>query len=280
MRVLERLLRVLEVLGEQQESVGVTQLSEQLGLPASTLHRLLGVLLQHGLVVQDVGSRRYRIGPGVLRLAKSYFLQNTLVSVAQPHLAALRTRVEETVFLTSLVGEDAICVATAESPRPLQFFMRVGQRMPYHAAASARSILAFQPRAEAERLVRREARERFTEATAVSVDDILRELQQVRRHGYAVCAEEMEVGVTALSAPVRDASNAVIASVTIVAPSVRFSAASRRAEALQMLLDASASISEALGHEAPTPVGHGGNGKLEATVPAGGATPRQSTRLS
>lgn len=253
MRAIERAFRLLDVLSEQEGSVGIIELSERVGLPPSTLHRLLGVLIDLGFAVQEPASRRYRLGPGVLRLAKGYLQQNTLIAAAQPYLMELRSRVQETVFLTALVGDDAICVATAESPRPLRFFMRVGQRMPYHAAASARAILAYRPLPERERLLRRDLPNRFTDVTPTSVEEVMRELDRIRAQGFAVCAEEMEVGVTALAAPVRDAAGEVIASVTIVAPTMRFSSATRREEGLAELRASAAAISSALGYQ---PAGH------------------------
>ncbi len=257
MRAIERTLRLLELLSEQPESMGVVQLGEQLHLPPSTLHRLLSVLVAHGYVVQDPGSRRYRLGSSVLRIAQSYLRQNTVLAAAQPLLARLRSATQETIFLTALVGDDAVCVATAESPRPLQFYMRVGQRMPYHAAASARAILAFRGAGEARRLLRGEALDRFTNATPRSVEDVLEELSLVRRQGYAVCEEEMEVGVTAVSAPVRDAAGEVVASVTVVAPSERLDGARLQA-ALAPLLVTSAQISHTLGYQDPQPETHHG----------------------
>lgn len=247
MRVVDRALRLLDVLAERGDSVGVTQLSEQLGVPASTLHRLLGVLVRHGLVVQETASRRYGLGPGVLRLAQSYLQGNLLVSAAQPFLASLRSRLQETVFLTALVGDDAICVASAESPRPLQFYMRIGQRMPYHAAASARAILAYRSPEEITRALGQEALERFTRATHTTAGEVRAELARVRAQGYAVCAEEMEVGITAVSAPVRDRSGTAIASVTVVAPSERLAGAQQSLAAAAVRATADA-ISEALGY--------------------------------
>lgn len=250
MRVVDRTLRLLELLAEQGDNVGVIQLSQQLALPASTLHRLLSVLAQHRLVVQEPVSRRYGLGPGVLGLAQSYLQGNLLVSSAQPFLASLRSRLQETVFLTALVGDDPICVATAESPRPLQFYMRVGQRMPCHAAASARAILAFRSPAEVARALGREALARFTRSTRTEASEVLAELGRVRERGYAVCAEEMEVGVTAVSAPVRDASGTVVASVTVVAPSERL-APPRQSAAVEAVRATADAIAEALGYRSP-----------------------------
>ncbi|MBI2756246.1 MAG: IclR family transcriptional regulator [Chloroflexi bacterium] len=249
LRIVERALDVLDALAEQPQSTGVIRLGEQLGLPGSSLHRLLGVLVEHGLATQDADTRRYRLGPRVMQLSQAYRRQNTLEAVAQPHLQDLRDGAQETVFLTQLVRHEAVCIATAESPRPLQFFMRPGQTMPYHAAASARVILAYRPAGEAERLLRGEPLDRYTSATRASIEELLADLPSIRAQGWAVCDEEMEVGVAALSAPIHDGEAEVTASVTIVAPAERLAPA-RRPAMLKLLLACASAISADLGYGA------------------------------
>ena len=247
MRVVDRTLQLLEALGEDASGVGVTKLAEQLRDAPSTVHRLLAVLVQHRLVIQDPDSKRYRLGPGVLRLGEAYLRQNSLISVAQPHLAAVRSRTSESVFLTEFVNGEAICVATAESPRQLRFFIRIGQRMPYHAAASAKAILAFRPPEEAEVLLRGEALQRFTQTTPTGMDEILAELDQVRQDGYAACDEDMEIDVVALAVPIRDATGETVGSLALVAPKHRLSGVARDA-AVTALREEAGEISSALGH--------------------------------
>ena len=265
-KVVDRTLQLLEALSADGSGAGVTRLAEELGDAPSTVHRLLAVLGRHRLVVQDPDSKRYRLGPGVLPLAESYLRHNTLIPVAQPHLADLRSRTLESVFLTEYVNGDAICVATAESPRQLRFFMHVGQRMPYHAAASARAILAFRPREEAEDHLRKEALERFTSMTPTTISEAMAELDKVRRDGFAACDQEMEDDVTALSVPIRNAIGATVASLSIVAPEQRL-AGDRRDAAVRLLRDEAEAISAALGYRQPDALGAG----AAAGAVAGGA---------
>lgn len=247
LKVVDRTLQLLEALSADGSGLGVTRLADMLGDAPSTVHRLLAVLTRHRMVIKDPESRRYRLGPGVLPLGEAYLRHNSLITVAQRYLDDLRSRTLESVFLTEYVNGDAICVATAESPRPLRFFMRVGQRMPYHAAASARAILAFRSSDEIERLLHREALERFTEMTPTTFQEALGELERVRQEKYAACDQEMEVGVTALSVPIRDATGDVIASLTIVAPQQRLSG-EHREPAINLLHEQADGISRSLGY--------------------------------
>jgi DNA-binding IclR family transcriptional regulator len=248
MRLVRRTLEALEVLGAHAEGLGVTRLGELLGEPPSSVHRLLAVLVATGYVTRD--ERRYRLGFKVLRLGQAYQRRNELVAVGKPHIGDLSARTLESVFLSELIGDDTICVASAESPRPLSFYMRLGERTPYHAASSARAILAFQPDAVQIRLMQQEQLERFTTRTPITVAEALAEVQRTAVRGYAICDQEMEYGITALSAPIRDAEGLVSASVTLVAPQDRLVGAHRETVAA-MLLTTAAAISTDLGHRTP-----------------------------
>ena len=166
MRLVSRTIDVLRLLAQTPDGVGVTKLAEQLGESPSTVHRLLAALLEHDYVAQT-DDRRYRLGVGVLGLAHAFQRQDRLVSMARPHLSKLATQTRESVFLAERIGDDVVCVASAESPRLVSFFLRLGQRTPYHAAASARAILAFQEPAEQRRLLEAEGFVPFTDKTPV-----------------------------------------------------------------------------------------------------------------
>jgi IclR family acetate operon transcriptional repressor len=247
LRVVDRVVQLVDLLSESESGLGVVNLAEELGIPPSSVHRLLGDLTRHRVVVQEPESKRYFLGPGVLGWSAAYQKQNNLVSIASAHLSSLRARTLESVFLTEYVAGEAICVATSESSRPLRFFMHVGQRMPYHAAASARAILAFRPVAEVLVALEREALDPFTHSTPTSLPAVLDELARVRRDGYAACNEEMEVGVAAVSVPVRNGLGEVIASLSVVAPEQRLRPDDRKA-IIEVLAEEAHGISEALGY--------------------------------
>jgi DNA-binding IclR family transcriptional regulator len=253
LKVIERSLQALEVLAEQSDGIGVVRLAELLGEPPSTVHRLLGTLAAHGYVYRDPATRRYRLGSAVLKLAQAYQLRDMLVAVARPHLAALSARTLESVFLSELVGDDVICVASSESPRPLSFYMRLGQRTPYHAASSARAILAYRPAEDQLRLMQGEHLERFTSATPTTVSAALAELDRTRERGYAICDQEMEEGVGALSVAVRNAGGEVTASITLVAPQDRLISPARE-DLVQLLRSCGTTVSAGLGFRGPEQV--------------------------
>lgn len=251
MRIVERTIQILETLAESPNGLGVVDLSRRLGEPAPTVHRLLVVLVRHGLVAQEATSKRYRLGRGVLGFAGAYQDSNNLVQIARPYLERVRTATFETTFLTEFDGDDVVCVDMVESPRPLRFFVRVGQRMPFRVAASARAILAFQPAQTIQALLTREPSSRYTESGPTSLAESLAALESVRARGYAVCEQEMEPHVVALAFPIRNAVGDVAASVGLVAPDSRFRDEERKLAAA-VLDDAASAISLELGYREQT----------------------------
>lgn len=248
MIALERSLDILRLLSKQPEGVSVKALSEELGTPPSSTHRVLQVLVDERFAVQDSSTKRYKLGPEVLQLNRSYLEKQVFATVARPHLLHLAAETGETSFATSLVGTAPICVAIAESDRPLRLFIGVGQRMPYHAAASARAILANMDRDVAEKLLRSEEPfERFTERTPRTVEEVMAVLDVVRRDGYAVCEDEFDRHVAAVAAPVRDFQGVVMGSVTIVAMEDRLRGRDRD-RVVKSVIDTANQISQAMGH--------------------------------
>jgi len=265
----DRTLRALEALAERTTPIGVVELSAALGEPAPSLHRTLQMLIEHRLVVQEIDTKRYHLGPGVLSLADAYREQNRLVAIAQPVLDALRSELHESVFLCEFVDERAVVVAVAESPRPLRSFMRLGHRMPFHATASARAILAFQEPSCIQRLLQLDGVDRYTDRTSISTVELLQELDRTRRRGYAVCDQELEIGVKAIARPIRDSTGVVAASVTVIAPRERL-AGNRQGHALRALAAAASSISLGLGYR---PHSAGPQSMTSAAVDEGALAP-------
>ncbi|MBI4491203.1 MAG: IclR family transcriptional regulator [Chloroflexi bacterium] len=246
MELVHRAVRVLEALSEAPGGLGVSVLSEQLGLPPSSTHRLLAALGACRMVRQDADTRRYRLGPGVLRLRDAYLAQAGVPDQALPHLRALAEQLQETSFLTVLDGDQAVCVRAVESQRQFSFFMRPGQAMPLHCTASAKAILAFLPPDEAVRLLGQQPLRPFTARTPTRIETVLAQLEAVRRDGFAVSESELDEGVTALAAPLRFAQGRVAASATVLAPSERLGLG-RRELALARLLECAERISAELG---------------------------------
>jgi DNA-binding IclR family transcriptional regulator len=170
-------------------------------------------------------------------------------ALVTPHEAIRRASeaTGETVFLSEIVGDRVVCLALVESRHPLRLFVRIGQEMPLHAAASARVLLAYRTAAEVRRMLDATVFTQFTADTPRNADDVLTRLLTIRERGWDVCESELDDNVWAVSAPVHGSTNAVAASVTIAAPAQRMDTQGRRDLARDAVLSAASDMASDLG---------------------------------
>jgi DNA-binding IclR family transcriptional regulator len=215
----DRAVAILEILARDGEA-GVTEVARELGVHKSTASRLLAALDRRELVAQDVARGRFRLGVGLVRLAGAASRGLDLVQESRPVSRALAHEVGETVNLAVLSGRDALYLDQVAGPAALSPHNWAGQRIPLHATSDGKVLLAYLPEAElAECLTPPLAR--FTSRTITAAADFARLLAEVRREGYATAVDELEAGLTAVAAPVRNAEGTVVASVSASGPSFR-----------------------------------------------------------
>jgi DNA-binding IclR family transcriptional regulator len=218
----DRAVAILEILARDGEA-GVTEVARELGVHKSTASRLLAALDRRELVAQDVARGKFRLGVGVLRLAGAAGRGLDLTQESRPVCRALAQEVGETVNLAILSGRDAFYLDQVAGPAALSPHNWAGQRIPLHATSDGKVLLAYRPAAEiVEHLTL--PLERFTEHTVTALPEFGRLLAQVRERGYATAVDELEEGLTAIAAPVRNAEGRVIASISASGPSFRIPA--------------------------------------------------------
>jgi DNA-binding IclR family transcriptional regulator len=239
----DRALTVLTLLARRGE-LGVTELAADLGVHKSTAFRLVSTLLAHDLVEQVSDRGKFRLGVGVLRLAGATTVRLDLVQESRPVTSDLARRVGETVNVTVLSGTEALYLDQVSGPSAIALHNWVGQRIPLHATSNGKVLLAF-----GSPLLLGELRfplRRFTERTVVDRAGLRADLAAVREQGYAIAVDELEVGLTAVAAPVTSATGAVVASVSASGPTFRLPA-ERLPEVARLVVAAGAEISHRLG---------------------------------
>jgi DNA-binding IclR family transcriptional regulator len=247
MQVVIRALSVLRALGSHGKGATLQELHEELGIPIGSVHRMLGTLMEENFVTRSPTNKRYFLGPAARQLGEQAPQQTALLATPHRAVVAAGEASNETVFLTELIGSRAICVALVEGRHPLRLFVRIGQEMPLHAAASSRSLLAYLPEPSARRVLATYPLDAFTEDTPTTVDQVMGHLAMVRARGYDICDDELDRGVWAVSAPVFTSTGAVAASVTLAAAHTRMRQPVARATALKTVLTAARELSAELG---------------------------------
>ncbi|GAA3669602.1 IclR family transcriptional regulator [Microbacterium marinilacus] len=246
MQVVTRALDVLKTIAMSEAPLSLAETSALLDLPAPTVHRFLAVLTEAGYVTKDDLTRRYATGPELDAITRRSSLAR-IGKLAEPVLADLHGRYDETVFLTQKEGDDAVATSALVSTRPLRLTVHVGQVLPWHAAASARSLLAYLPENAATPLLDASGFSRFTFNTPQSADDVREHLKNVRLRGYDICDDELDSGVWAAASPILDARGTVLGSVTVGGPGDRIDD-TLRASIIADVQSAAKSVSDALGN--------------------------------
>jgi len=220
-QVIDRVLGVLEVLANNGATLTLVELSKRLGLPKSTVLRLLMVLESHRFVKREAQSGAYRLGLKLFELGSRAMAQLNLSERAKPHLERLVFTTGETAFLCVLDDGEVLSLERVESSRAVRVPSSVGWRGPAHCTAVGKALLAVLPEADLSVLVRKRKLHAYTANTITSLTRLRNELQTVRERGYAVDQEEMEEGLQCIAAPVRDHSGKSVASMGILSPAFR-----------------------------------------------------------
>jgi DNA-binding IclR family transcriptional regulator len=218
----DRAVAILEILARDGEA-GVTEVARELDVHKSTASRLLAALDRRELVAQDTARGKFRLGVGIVRLAGAASQRLDVLQESRPVCRLLAQEVGETVNLAILSGRDALYLDQVAGPAALSPHNWAGQRIPLHATSDGKVLLAYLPEAQlAGSLTPPLAR--FTERTVTDIAEFPVLLAEVRRRGYATAVEELEAGLTAVAAPVRNAEGTVIASISASGPSFRIPA--------------------------------------------------------
>lgn len=209
------LLRCFEA-GEATQSL--SYLARSTGLSVSTTHRILTALVEAGLLQQDPVSERYALGAGLAVLG-ALASKSLGLAAAKPLLDVLSHSTGESVNLGMREGGDVLVALGVASTQPLRFEQVEGTRVPLHASAMGKVLLAFAPSdAGVDHLGRLE---RLTGSTITSKRVLHRAIDEVRERGWAINDEEREPGVRTVAVPVLDVSGTAVAAIAVQGPATR-----------------------------------------------------------
>jgi DNA-binding IclR family transcriptional regulator len=241
----DRALQILELIADAGES-GVTEIGAALGVHKSTAFRLVASLEGRGLVEQTVDRGKYRLGVGILRLAAATTARLDVVQESRPFARLLAADTGETVNIAVLNNGAALYLDQITVTPAIRSNNWVGQWIPLHATSNGKALLAGltdeQVRAEvgSELAV-------YTPATVTDVEQLVAEIQATRERGYVVVVDELEMGLTAVAAPIRDVHGDVVATLSVSGPTFRFTGDKVQA-AIERTVAAAADASRRLGH--------------------------------
>jgi DNA-binding IclR family transcriptional regulator len=245
---LERAVSVLEALSESDAPLSLAEICQRMGLHKSTAHRSLMVLERSGLIERTL-ENRFRLGLKLYELGNRAVEQLDLRARVYSSFRRLAAKVGETVHLGVLQKTSVVYLDKVEPNRRICMSSKMGASNPVYCTSLGKAMLAFQPEETIEKIVAKIRFTRYTPKTLCSREKLLEYLKIVRRRGYAIDDEEIELGVRCVGAPVLNEDHWAIAAVSVSGPSSRITA--QRVPAIaERLLICCREISASLGMRA------------------------------
>lgn len=218
-----RLFSLLEVIARKDQFFSLQNLVDETGLPKPTLHRMLQQLEGAAMLQRDADGRFYGPGLRLRRLAEDLLLNNTVHGARHAVLRKLVEEVGESCNITALSGSEVLYLDRVETQAPLRFYLHPGSRVPAHCSASGKLFLARMTPAQRRRLLDQAPLEQCTPRTITDFATLERELDAVRRDGYAIDNEEFLPGLICIAVLVPRPGGRSNTGIAIQAPVVRVS---------------------------------------------------------
>ncbi len=228
---LERGIRVLRAFATVERAT-VASLAEAVGLSRPVVRRVL-------LTFEDMGyAQQYRgewvLTARVLELGQGYFSGTSLPEIAQSYLQMVAKSTDESCSVSVLDLPDVVHIARVEVQRVMPYSMRVGSRLPAHATAMGKVLLAALPQGELDAYLSGADRRQYTPTTTVDAGRLRDRLETVRQDGYALSEEELEPGMLAVAVPISTPTE-VIGTLSSTSSTARTTGAAMVADVVPLL---------------------------------------------
>jgi len=244
LNTLEKCVRILTLFSEAAQTLQVSEIADQLGLPRSSAYRYISALRAHNLIEVDPDDGGYRLGPAILDLAAS-MQRKPLHDLSLPHMKRISRETGETVILCGIRENAGVCLEKVEGHHALRVSYELGDSYPLHAAATGKVILAFLGADEQERVLRLAGLPQITDRTITDPRKLRQKLAKIRKDGYAESFGESIMGTRGMAVPIFARSGHVVASIGVSVPEHRAQGANRE-RIVQLLLQAAEAVTNGL----------------------------------
>jgi DNA-binding IclR family transcriptional regulator len=243
---IERAAAILRLLSGRTRRLGVVDLAGELGLPKGTVHGLLRTLQHVGFVEQDEETGKYQLGAALLHMGSSYLDGNELRTRALNWSDSLAARTHESVRIGTLHEGQVLIVHHVFRPDDSMQTLDVGALLPAHASALGKVLLADHPYVAGE--LARDGLEAFTPATITEPETLERELERVRKRGWAADIGELVNGQVSCAAPIIDRRGVTVGAMGVSGPPDRLLVARQpRGDLVAFVREAARAVSRELG---------------------------------
>ena len=243
MRSVQRILAVFESFSPDRTSLTLQEIADRIELPKSTAFRIVRSIEQAGYLVR-LEDQRYCLSFRFTRLAGLVKSTLGIREIARPIMAELAEKTEESVSIHTVAGRNRVCIDAMNTAAPLRIVVHPGEQIPLKSGSGSKVLMAYLPKNEVAPIVAQIAR-----TTKRAQAELVAELARIREQGYAVSHGERLVGLSAVSAPIKDVNDQVHHCLTLAGPSVRWEVHEK--QFIKLVVKAAADISRHYGAKAP-----------------------------
>ncbi|MBN1857341.1 MAG: IclR family transcriptional regulator [Dehalococcoidia bacterium] len=213
-------LVLLRAFTPEEPALGLSQLARKVQLPVSTVHRLLKVLVEGGMLSRD-DSGRYSVGPELYAIGTLYLHSTDICGVSQPILKLLNDLTSESINVSIPAKGNVVLIMKEESKHAFRVAQQVGSVYPAYASSMGMILLSELTESQLDTLFPEDRLQPLTKRTIASKAQLKQELELVREKAVAVDVEGSYMGVVCVAAAIRDASGKAVAAISISGPLVR-----------------------------------------------------------
>lgn len=210
-----RALAILDLFNEQTTELKITEISEKMQLHKSTVHSLLKTLQEAHYIEQNPDNGKYRLGMKLVERGNLVISTFDIRKMAKKYLTSLSDETGQTSHLGILDGDAGVYIDKQEGEKALIRYSRIGKRIPLHSTAIGKILLAYQTDENVAQLLDGYRFDPLTEKTITKQQDLLKELNEVKKQEYAIDNQENEQGVRCIAVPIKNLENEVLAALSI-----------------------------------------------------------------
>lgn len=220
---LEKALDILEAIGGAPSGLSQAELIDRVPLPKTTLYRIVGTLVERGILRRDTPHRVYRLGFRYLEMVRNAYLKPDLVAAASSELRALRDLTGETSYLAVLDGTEVRSLERCDGAHTARSAAALGRSKPLYCTGQGKAILSVLADSERDPILKALVFEPLTVNTLTDRRQLLLELKTTLARGFAIDDEEIVIGVRCVAAPIVDLQGKVRGALSVAGPAYRLS---------------------------------------------------------
>lgn len=242
-----RALKVLELFTAEAPSLGLKEIAKSVGLSKPTVFRILSTLKSMDYIEQDPGSGKYMLGLKVFEIGSAFINKMSIRSFAMPLLQEFVDKCKETIHLAILDKREIVYIDKIDGTQTIRMMSAVGKRAPAHCTSVGKAILSHKSSKELDEVMSNIKMVKLTKNSITDRKELKKELQQIKKQGYAIDNEELEIGLKCVGVPIFDYHGDTVGGISVSGPSTRFTPSRLKNELIPLVVETAEKVSCRLG---------------------------------